>query len=282
MNRFPIGVMLDSFRLPFDEALVKAKEVGADGFQFYVTSGEFSPDNMNPAKCREIAKKVSDKGLVISALCGETGLGLWRKDRNPEILELSKKIFAMCGDLGTNIMTAHIGVVPEDRNCEKYAVMYDALGKMGDIASSFGAKFAIETGPEKSETLAAFLEDLGNKGIGVNLDPANITMVSGDDAVNAAHNLAKYTVHTHAKDGNMLKYVNPECVYGGMPLPEGVTGPTFEEVPLGKGSVDFPAYLGALSDEGYKGFLTIEREVGDDPYSDIKMAVDFLKGIICK
>ena len=36
--------------------------------------------------------------------------------------------------------------------------------------------------------------------------------------------------------------------------------------------------LKALEDIGYKGFLTIEREVGDDPARDIRKAVDFLNG----
>jgi len=56
--------------------------------------------------------------------------------------------------------------------------------------------------------------------------------------------------------------------------------PAFEEVPLGKGSVPWKQYLQALTDIGYKGFLTIEREVGADPAADILMAVDFLKGHI--
>ena len=55
---------------------------------------------------------------------------------------------------------------------------------------------------------------------------------------------------------------------------------SFIELPLGEGAVDFPAYLKALEDIGYKGYLTIEREVGDDPGKDIAKAVEFLKGII--
>ena len=51
----------------------------------------------------------------------------------------------------------------------------------------------------------------------------------------------------------------------------------FLEVPLGEGNVPFDAYLKALEDIGYKGFLTVERECGDDPYADIQMAVNFLK-----
>ena len=36
----------------------------------------------------------------------------------------------------------------------------------------------------------------------------------------------------------------------------------------------------ALEEIGYRGFLTIEREVGDNPAGDIRTAVDFLKNII--
>jgi len=51
-------------------------------------------------------------------------------------------------------------------------------------------------------------------------------------------------------------------------------------VPLGQGSVDFPAYLKALDEIGYKGFLTIEREVGDNPAADIQLAAEFLRQVM--
>ena len=49
------------------------------------------------------------------------------------------------------------------------------------------------------------------------------------------------------------------------------------ELPLGKGGVPWDKYLNALDEEGFHGFLTIEREVGDDPAADIALAVQFLK-----
>ena len=36
----------------------------------------------------------------------------------------------------------------------------------------------------------------------------------------------------------------------------------------------------ALEEIGYNGFLTIEREVGDNPEADIRKAVSFLEGLI--
>ena len=51
-------------------------------------------------------------------------------------------------------------------------------------------------------------------------------------------------------------------------------------MPLGTGQVDFPNYLKALEEIGFKGFLTIEREVGDNPAADIQTAVTFLNNTI--
>jgi sugar phosphate isomerase/epimerase len=145
-----------------------------------------------------------------------------------------------------------------------------------------GSHFAIETGPETSATLKGFLDSLGSKGVGVNLDPANLVMVTGDDPACAVYNLKDYIVHTHAKDGIKLVDAGPEIVYGVThPVPEEFSGvKLFEEVPLGKGGVNFPRYIAALDDIGYRGFLTIERECGAEPERDIIAAMDFLKGIV--
>ena len=113
----------------------------------------------------------------------------------------------------------------------------------------------------------------------MNLDPANFTMVTGQDAVEAVYILGKHIVHTHAKDGVQNYYRDPEIIYG-LVEAEMLASPSFEEVPLGEGSVDFPAYLKALDEIGYKGYLTIEREVGDDPEADIRKAVNFLNSLI--
>jgi sugar phosphate isomerase/epimerase len=158
--------------------------------------------------------------------------------------------------------------------------MQEACFELAQYADSMGSHFAIETGPERADTLKMFLDDLGSTGVAVNLDPANLVMVTGDDPVAAVHTLKKYIVHTHAKDGIKLKESDPEVVYGVIDHHGWDKEPTFAEVPLGKGSVDFPAYLKALEEIGYKGFLTIERECGADPAADIKLAADFLRDIM--
>ncbi len=279
MYNFSLGVMLESFRLPTDVALKKAAQIGAQGIQVYATTGDFSPENMTAEKRREFLDKVKSEGLVISALCGDLGMGFYRPELNDGLIEKSKRILDMAVELETNIVTTHIGVVPNDKNHERYKIMQEACFKLSEYADSLNAHFAIETGPETSEVLKNFLDSLNSVGVAVNLDPANLVMVTGDDPVKAVYNLRNYIVHTHAKDGKRNYYRDPEEVYG-LVEAEMLASPSFEELPLGTGKVDFPSYLKALDEIGYHGFLTIEREVGSDPEKDIKTAADFLKEFI--
>lgn len=282
MYNFPIGVIVDSFRLPFAQALDKAEAIGAKGIQMYATEGEHAPENMNTAKRREILDMVKSHGLRFSALCGDLGHGFADAEHNPEYIEKSKRIIDLAKELETDIVTTHIGVVPSDKGNERYKIMQEACHALAEYADSIGSHFAIETGPETSEVLKGFLDSLGSRGVAVNLDPANLVMVTGDDPVVAVRNLKDYIVHTHAKDGVMLHKCNPEYVYRVVhPIPEHYDDVQyFKEVALGTGSVDFTAYLKELDSIGYKGFLTIEREVGDDPARDIKIAADYLGNII--
>ena len=280
MTRFPIGIMADSLRLPFADSIRKAKELGADGVQLYAVEGEMAPENMTPSLLAEKRAVLADSGLAVSALCGDLGgHGFTRREENGWKIERSKRIVDLALELGSRVVTTHIGVVPADASCDTYRILQEACNALAEYAARCGAFFAVETGPEPALRLRTFLDSLDSKGVAVNLDPANLVMVTGDDPAKAVHNLKDYIVHTHAKDGVKLLNRNPEIIYG---LVNGDAGadPAFEEVPLGKGSVPWQAYLQALTDIGYKGFLTIEREVGDDPTSDIALAMDFLRGFV--
>ena len=279
MYPFSIGVMLNSFRLSVPEALKKASSLGAQGVQIYATRGEMAPENLVGAKRRELLDMVKSNGLTISALCGDLGRGFGNAELNPGLIEKSKRILDLAKELETNIVTTHIGVVPEDPSHERYKVMQEACFELSRYADSIDAHFAIETGPERAKTLKSFLDALHSTGVAVNLDPANLVMVTWDDPVQAVYTLKDYIVHTHAKDGRKLLDKDPEIIYGLKEEPV-TSDAAFIEVPLGEGSVDFQNYLKALNEIGYKGFLTIEREVGENPVADIQRAVEFLKARI--
>jgi L-ribulose-5-phosphate 3-epimerase len=277
-----IGVIVDSFRVPVKEGIKKAKQIGADGIQIYAVHGEMAPENLSPKARRELLSYIKDNGLVVSALCGDLGgYGFAIKADNYEKIERSKRILDLAKDLETDIVTTHIGVIPSSAAHDRYQILLEACEQLGEYADQIGASFAIETGPEKAQVLKDFLDRMSSDGVKVNYDPANFVMVTGDDPVKGVYTLRDYIVHTHAKDGIMLKQADPEIVYrffaeGG--IEDFRLEDYFKELPLGKGQVNFSKYLQALKDISYDGFHTIEREVGEDPETDIREAATFLKG----
>ena len=280
-----IGIITDCMkRNTLAEALADAARLGADGVQIYATTGEFTPDTLGAEAKAKYKALLSQHGLEISALCGDMGgYGFERAEDNALRIEKTKRIIDLAVEFSARVVTTHIGVIPDEKTHPRYAVMLSALTECGSYAATKGVTLAIETGPEKAKTLKAFIEDTEG-GVGVNLDPANFTMVTGQDAVEAVSILKNYIVHTHVKDGRKLDpELKAETVYhafavGGVAALNACKG--FEELPIGQGDVDWKSYMKALREIGYDGYLTIEREAGDAPFDDIRSAVKFIRSFV--
>ncbi len=278
-----IGVITDCFKLPLNESIKNAKELGFSGIQVYATTGEFSPEVLTEADKKGFKERLTKAGLEISALCGDMGgHGFQIEKDNPERIEKTKRIIDLAHEFDTKVITTHIGVIPRDKRHPRYAVMLAAMRECGEYAKEKGITLAIETGPEDAATLLQFVKDIDD-GIGVNLDPANFVMVTGQDPVKAVEMLGKYIVHTHVKDGIMLKQTDPEIIYnhfatGGIDALN--VADYFIETPLGEGNVDFPKYIEALKKVGFDGYLTVEREAGENPIADIELAYNTVKSLL--
>ena len=279
-----IGVMVESFRKGLDGGLQAAVDLGAAGVQMYAVRGETHPDNLNTEQRKELLRKVKGMGLEFSAICADFGHGFGDAAANVKLIEESKKVVDLTVDLECAVVTTHIGAVPADPSHACYGAMLEACGQLARYGASMGATFAVETGPEPATVLRAFLDEIGEpKGLGVNFDPANLVMLLREDIPTAVGLLGPYIVHTHAKDGVNLKRITAPLLfdaYAGK-APAGFNwGDYMRETPLGEGDVDFPTYLPALQEAGFDGYLTIEREVGDNPQQDIENAVRFLQELL--
>lgn len=259
-----IGVIPDSFQVPFKEAVILARDMGVKGLQPYVTSGELSPEKLSKEDRSDILKFVRSNGLQFSALCADFGLHFNEKGTNEEGILRTMSMMDLAVDFDTKVITTHIGRVPDDENSEQYYNIVNTIERLGKYGDKIGVSFATETGPEMAIKLRGILEKADTKSAKVNLDPANFVMCAGQDPVEAVHILKDYIVHTHAKDGVKLSDTD------------------YQEYPLGQGNVPFPEYLAALKEVGYDGFLTIEREAGATRFRDIKNAVSFLTDILNK
>ena len=256
MAGLKVGVFADNLGLGVWDGIAKAAEIGADGIQIYTTRREMLPENLDAPRRNALRGFIETKGLVLSATCSDFRHGLVDEARNRELIPRIEANVDLAVDLGTRIVTTHIGVVPEDRGDPVWSVMARALNTIGAYAEARGVVFATETGPESGATLRALLDALETRAIRVNFDPANCLMLGYDhmEALDALHDLI---VHTHAKDG----------LRGN------------GEVPLGEGDVELHAYVSKLRGYGYEGFYTIEREEGPDPIGDVVAGLSYLRSL---
>jgi sugar phosphate isomerase/epimerase len=281
-----IGVIAEGFRVGARDGLRKAKDAGAEGVQLFAR-GELEPASLTADARKEWKAYMSSLDLEVSALnVVFGGFGLQDGSVNASKIDQAKRAMELAMEFGTHIVTMHIGVIPNNTESAIYSHMQEACNQLSRYADSMRASFAIETGPTTAYQLKAFLDSLDGRGVTVNFDPANFVMVTGDNPVRGVHVLKDYIVHTHVKDGVRYVAVDPREVYASMDHEPEDNGriremvkqrKVYRETLIGEGHVDFDAYLRALADIGYDGYLTIEHEGAGDPDTSIRQALDFLK-----
>ena len=281
-----IATFADWFGFGTIQGIKESALAGAQGVQLFAWN-ELNPLKITKEKITEVRNVTQGENQTITALCGELGevhpggSGLEVADENPQLIDYLKRVFDLAAELGCNIITTHIGIIPEDKNSATYDALLSACRELSEYAAKMDALMAIETGPEPVKRLCEFADEIPGGRIAINYDPANLVMVTNDDEVKGVYTAGKRIVHTHAKDGIMKKFVGAEHIYGifavGGIEAFATLGDYFAETPLGQGSVRWQEYLSALKEVGYDGYLTIEREVGTDAATDIQLAVKFLK-----
>lgn len=216
--------------------------------------------------------------VVISAFwCGWEGPAVWDFFDGPLTLGLVPPVFRhdrlkmllkgsdFACQLGVADLITHVGFIPEDPNHPEYKSLVAALRYLAAHCRANGQNFLFETGQETPVTLLRAFEDIGLDNLGVNLDPANLILYGKASPVDALDVIGKYVRGVHAKDG---LYPTSGRYLG-------------QEVPLGQGKVNFPALIGKLKSLGYKGCLTIEREIsGDQQVADILEAKAMLEKLV--
>lgn len=163
-----------------------------------------------------------------------------------ERLETLKWAILRTQTLGLHDLMLHAGFIPEPGDPNRKA-MLDTLAQASALAKEHNITLAFETGQETADLLRLTLDELKCPNLKVNFDPANMLLYDMGDPIRAVHLLGKDIRSVHLKDANR-------------PTSPGHWG---EEVPLGEGQVNIPAFLQALADIEFDGPLNIEREVGN-------------------
>jgi len=277
-----IGVLVDCLKLGVRKGIVKARELGFDGIQIYATHGEIAPDNLSQSGRAEFREFVAENRLELAALVGEVG-GFDDPATVEQRVERVQEILVLAEDLHAPVVSGHIGMVQSEESDLRRDCVVHALEEIGAFGEKVGVLFAAETGMESATVMKELLDGLKTGFVRVNYDPANLVMTAGDDPIAGVETLADYIVHVHAKDGMRkgswsVEELEAEIAEKGADSVK--FDDWFEETPFGEGQVDVERFITALAEVGYDGFLTVEREGGENPLQDIVAARDTIREIL--
>jgi L-ribulose-5-phosphate 3-epimerase len=261
MNRLKIGIRLESLGLPLRRALAEAGRLGVAGVQVDA-AGDLAPNALSETGRREFRHLLRAHNVELTALGCPLRRGLDSTENQQPRLEHVQKVMSLSFDLGPRIVIVQAGAVREDANEPRMAALRESLDALARHGDRVGTTLALETGLEDGAVLAAFLDRFDSGALGVNLDPANL-LLHGFDPYAAVQALGRRIVHSHAKDARQSS-----------------ASRVAQEVPLGHGDIDWMKFLGVLEEVEYRGWLTIERETGENRLADVAAGVSFLRRLI--
>jgi sugar phosphate isomerase/epimerase len=163
---------------------------------------------------------------------------------------------ALAQQLGLKLVTFHAGFLPHNETDKDFLKMLRRLGEVADIFQRAKIDVGLETGQETADVLAQLLEKLNRPNVWVNFDPANMILYGKGDPIEALRTLGRWIRQVHMKDAIRTK----------------VPGTWGEEVPAGKGEVDWPRFFSVLKELNFEGPIVIEREAGSRRVKDISQA----------
>ena len=274
MKPLSVGVIISLEPSP-EERLELVREMGIPTVQIGYPGSLDGPEGIS-----RLHGLLERTGIEITSIvCGFAGdryddiatvratVGLVPEATRAERIGHIRNAAAFSGALGVRRLQTHIGYVPESSDDPAYAGVIEAMRVVCDDLAARDIVFALETGQETAAGLKRFIDEVGRPNLRVNFDPANMILYGNDDPIEALDILMPFIDGVHCKDGKW-------------PTEAGKLG---RETPLGEGDVDFVRWLEKLIGLGYRGPLTIEREIsGPRQQEDILVAKALIESVTVK
>jgi sugar phosphate isomerase/epimerase len=275
MSKWPIGVFV-SIDAGLGVNLDVAHDLGVPTVHLHTPHRE----SRTPERAKEFVARLEKLGIQVTVVFagfeGESYADIPTVERTIGLVPVStraartaelKEIADFANLMGVKAVGLHLGFVPHDRTTSEYRDVLIVTRDVCDYVKKNGQAIHLETGQEPADVLLAFLQDVQRDNLFINFDPANMILYGCGEPIPALKTLGRYVRSIHCKDATWSD--QPGKTWGA-------------EVALGKGAVDFAAYLRTLNEIGYTGPLTIEREIPQEPVrqkAEIAAAIETLESL---
>ena len=258
MDKWPLGVFA-SIDAGLGVKLDVLRELGVPTVQIHAPS----PGMRNKGEAKDYVRRLSDMGIRCTAVFGgfegesyadiptvQRTIGLVPPDTRAARLAEMKLISDFAQMMDVSVVALHLGFVPENVSDAIYPDVIEVTRDLCDHVQKNDQSLHLETGQETADALLRFIGDVGRPNIFINFDPANMILYGSGEPIEALRKVGAYVRSVHCKDARWA--ARPGEEWG-------------QEVPLGEGQVGMEDFLRTLDEIGYRGPLTVEREIPQDP-----------------
>src|ERR1700722_4487623 len=271
---FALGVVIKPFGAP-EEHLRTVHELGFPTVFLSMDDylGSFTPELAKQyreflARYQLTATTIEVVGpppLKWNFMQGPTTIGIVPPNTRAARIDALRQASDFAKLVGIPQVQTHCGFIPENPGEALYAQAVEAIRTVAKHCQGNGQAFLMETGQETPTTMSRAIHDVDMPNLGVGLDTANLLLYGKANPVDAVDILGPHVMSVHAKDGRWPTNPNE---FG-------------EEVLIGKGLVDFRQVFTKLHRLGYKGAVSIEREIsGPQQIEDVKIEKAYLERVI--
>lgn len=259
MHALRIAAAAHCFTGPFKQKLSVIGRTGARGVQFDARN-ELKPGEFSETGRRQLLHQLDEVGLSIVSLSFPTRRSLYDAQELEARVAAIKRVMEFAAQLRSRIVTIRVGRIPDDAESQPYILLRDVLNDLCRYGNHVGTSLAITPTSDSATTLRRIVSDVREGPIGIHFDPAVFVMSSQSvsESMRALHDLI---VQIQVRDA--IRDIDG----GG------------QEVPVGRGEVDWEEFLALIDEISFRGWLTFDRTRGEDQSGDVVRAIQYLRTI---
>ncbi len=260
MAQLTIGIQPANLNLPLKQGLHIAAEMGVEVVEIDARR-DISFNDLSESGARQIRKMINDLNLRVVAMRFQTRRGYTETDDLDRRVDATKRAMKIAYSLGASYLVNSIGQVPHDPTDARWGQLREVLSDLGNYGQRVGVLLAAETGSEPIEELHRIVKASAEGTVGITFNPGNL-LINGFDFREQLASASGHIYIVHAQDG----------------VQDLARGRGYE-VPLGRGSAEFPEIAAILEERQYRGAFVVQHSGGSNPREEIELAVQYLRNL---
>jgi sugar phosphate isomerase/epimerase len=260
MAQLTIGIQPANFNVPLKQGLHIAADLGVQVVEIDARN-DISFNDLSDTAARQIRKMINDLNMQAVALKFVTRRGYGDADDLERRVDGTKRAMKMAYALGARFLVNSIGKVPTDQADPQWQMMKEVLSDLGNFGQKTGVLLTAETGSEPLQDLYQLIRASAEGTVGIALNPGNL-LINGFDFHDQLTGVADHVYLVHAQDG----------------VQDRARGRGYE-VPLGRGSAEFPEIAAILEERQFSGAYVIQRHVSSGAREEIELAINYLRSL---